>query len=236
LTGERLIRILSLLSSRWGSSFGARELCAVAVDLTRTSGAGVMLLTEDKPQGSLCTTSEVSALIEELQYTLGEGPCVDAHVQGRVVAEPDLATPAVRRWPAFAPPALAGGAGAVFGFPVRIGAARFGALNLYREAAGPLTFDQHADAQVVADVMARTIVSLQAKAPPGAIAAELELEVRIPLLVHQAAGMVSVQLDVSVSDALIRLRAHAFRVDQRLAVVAEDVVDRRLRFEASPTD
>ena len=55
-------------------------------------------------------------------------------------------------------------------------------------------------------------------------------------LLATSLGFAVVQLDVSVSDALIRLRAHAFRVDQRLAAVAEDVVDRRLRFEASPTD
>ena len=32
----------------------------------------------DVPQGSLCTTNSVSSLIEELQYTLGEGPCIDS--------------------------------------------------------------------------------------------------------------------------------------------------------------
>jgi hypothetical protein len=54
-----------------------------------------MLIAEDGPHGSICTTDEVSALIEELQYTLGEGPCVDAHREQRPVVEPDLANPDV---------------------------------------------------------------------------------------------------------------------------------------------
>jgi|GEM_PF-4516929 hypothetical protein len=54
------------------------------------------------PCGSLCTTS-VSHLIEDLQHTLGEGPCVDAYHQNQAVAEPDLAEPVASRWLAFTP-------------------------------------------------------------------------------------------------------------------------------------
>ena len=60
-----------------------------------------MLMSGDVPRGSLCSTNDVSQLIEDLQYTLGEGPCLDAYQQNRVVTEPDLADPATRRWFAF---------------------------------------------------------------------------------------------------------------------------------------
>ncbi len=76
-----------------------------------------MLMSGDVPRGSLCSTNDVSQLIEDLQYTLGEGPCLDAYQQNRVVAEPDLADPVTRRWFAFTPPALEAGVRAVFGFP-----------------------------------------------------------------------------------------------------------------------
>ena len=49
-------------------------------------------------------------------------------------------------------------------------------------------------------------------------------------IVHNAAGAVSVQLGISVTEALIRLRAYAFANDRMLRDVAEDVVARRLRF------
>ena len=79
----------------------------------------------------------MSTLIEQLQYDLGEGPCVDAYQLDRPVLEPDLAEPAAPRWLAFAGPALAAGVRAVFGFPLHVGAVRLGALNLYCDRAGP---------------------------------------------------------------------------------------------------
>ncbi len=188
-----------------------------------------MLMSGDIPRGSLCTTDAVSQLIEELQYTLGEGPCVDAHQQHQVVAEPDLADPVRRRWPAFTPPALQAGVRAVFGFPLRAGTVRLGALNLYRDTPGPLTGDQHADALVVADVAARWVLEAQAGAPPETVAEELEAGADFHFAVHNAAGIVSAQEGISVTEALIRLRAFAFSSDRLLADVAEDVIARRLR-------
>jgi len=183
----------------------------------------------DIPRGSLCTTNAVSHLIEELQYTLGEGPCVDAYQQNQVVAEPDLAEPAASRWLAFTPPALAAGVRAVFGYPLRVGSVRLGALNLYRRWASPLTDDQHADALVLADVAARWVLEAQAGAPPDAMAAELEIGADFHFAVHNAAGMVSAQLEISVTEALIRLRAFAFTSDRLLTDVARDIIARRLR-------
>ncbi len=195
------------------------------------SGAGIMLMSGDVPRGSVCTTDAVSGLIEDLQYTLGEGPCVEAYHLDRVVLEPDLADPRTPRWFAFTPPAVEAGVGAVFAFPVRQGAARLGAINLYRDRPGPLDDDQYADGLVMADVAARWVLNVQAEAPPGALAAELEVAADFHFIVHNAAGKVSVQADIGVTEALIRLRAYAFSNDRPLREVAEDVVEGRLRFE-----
>src|SRR6478609_6390680 len=228
MAGERLRRILAALSDG-GEAWSSARLCGVCQGIVDVSGAGVMLMSGDMPRGSLCTTDEVSQLIEELQYTLGEGPCVDAHQQDKVVAEPDLADPVTRRWPAFTPPALQAGVRAIFGFPLRVGTVHLGALNLYRDLPGPLTGDQHADALVVADVAARWVLEAQAGAPPDTVAEELEMGADFHFVVHNAAGMVSVQAGISVTEALIRLRAFAFSHDRLLADVAGDVVARRLR-------
>ena len=99
----------------------------VCPGIAGVTGAGVMLMSGEIPGGSLCSSDGVSHLIEDLQYTLGEGPCVDAYQQDTVVAEPDLADPVVRRWPVFSPAALQAGARAVFGFPLRVGTVRPGA-------------------------------------------------------------------------------------------------------------
>jgi hypothetical protein len=228
MAADRRARIVARIVAAGGTPSAPGPLCEVAADIIGLTGAGVMVLRDGVPQASLCSTGPVSALIEELQYTLGEGPCIDAYRTGTVILEPDLAAPASLRWPAFTPEAVDAGARAVFGFPVRIGAVRIGALNVFRDRSGPLSDEQHADALVMADAIARTILGFQAHAEPGAIAAELNADIHT--VVHQAAGMVSVQLDITVGDALARLRAHAFGVDTSITKISRDVVSRRLNF------
>lgn len=230
-SSDRRLELLGRVVGPCGE-LDTQRLCVVAAEVTAVSGAGIMLMSGDVPRGSVCTTDHVSALIEQLQYDLGEGPCLDAYNRDRAVLEPDLAHPARARWPAFTPAALHAGARAVFGFPLQVGAARLGALNLYRGAAGPLGDDQHGDALLMAGIVARALMVLQAGAPPGTVAAELEANADFQYVVHQASGMVAAQLDVSVGQALIRLRAHAFGNERGLTDVARDVVDRRLRFDA----
>lgn len=231
MADERLLRILAHLPAFPGPEQHSSRLCEVAANVTSMTGAGIMIMSGDVAQGSLCSSNNVSATIEDLQYTLGEGPCVDAYHHDRPVSEPDLADPAAPRWIAFSPLALQAGARAIFGFPVQAGRVRLGALNLYRDRPGPLTHDQHADALVMADVAARAVVTMQASAPPGALAAELEDFASLRVIVHQASGMVSAQLGVSVSEALVRLRAYAFSHDRALNDIAMDVVTKQLRFD-----
>jgi len=224
---DRLLRILARLEHGWPTP---ARLCQVCTDVTAMTGAGVMLMSGDVPRGSLCSSNEVSALIEELQYTVGEGPGIDAYEQDRPIVEPDLAVRGADRWVAFTPGAVAAGVRAIFGFPLHAGAARLGALNLYRDRPGPLTDDQHADAVVLAGVVARSVLSMQAGAAPGTLGPTLEAGADFRFVVYQASGMVSAQLDVSVGEALIRLRAHAFATQRPITEVAEDVVAHRLRF------
>jgi hypothetical protein len=228
MPGARLLRILARLEAGEAMERGPARLCEGCAELTAMTGAGIMLMSGDVPQGSICSSDAVSALIEDLQYTLGEGPCVDAYEQERPVLEPDLSGAGMSRWAAFTPGAVRAGARAVFGFPLQVGAVRIGALNLYRDAPGPLDDEQHADALVLASVAARAVLGMQAGAPTGMLGAELEGS-DFRFVVHQASGMVSAQLEVSVAEALIRLRGYAFAHDRPLRAVAEDVVARRLR-------
>lgn len=228
---ERRLAILGRLFDQ-GEGFTTARLCQVCAEISGATGAGVMLMAGDIPRGSVCSTDAVSALIEQLQFDLGEGPCVDAYHQDRPVLEPDLADPHAPRWLAFTGPAVAAGARAVFGFPLQVGAVRLGALNLYNDRPGDLTDDQYIDALIMADVAAQAVLLLQADAPPDTVAADLESNSNFQYVVHQASGMVAAQLDVTVSQALIRLRAHAFGNNRALTDVARDVVDRRLRFDA----
>jgi hypothetical protein len=231
VAGERRNRILAELVGSTAPELETKRLCDVCAQITGVTGAGIMLMSDHGPTGSVCSTDEVSALIERLQFELGEGPCVDASHNERPVLEPDLAAPATPRWLAFTGPAVEAGVRAIFGFPLQVGVVRLGALNLYCDRAGPLSDDQHADALVMADIAAQAVLAMQANAPPGRLAAELEAGGDFQYVVHQASGMVAAQLEISVGQALIRLRAYAFGNDSHLVEVAEAVVARTLRFD-----
>jgi GAF domain-containing protein len=234
MAGDRLLRILAQLSAGAKTEPEPVRLCEVCADVSLMTGAGIMLMAGDVQQGSVCSSNDVSALIEELQYTLGEGPCVDAYRQDRPVLEPDLAGKSTARWLAFTPPAVAAGARAIFGFPMQVGGIRLGALNLYRDQPGPMSDDQYADALVLGSVAAQAVLTMQAHASPGTLATELEEGADFRFVVHQASGMVAVQLGVGVGEGLVRLRAYAFGHDRLLAEVAEAIVARRLRLDDHP--
>ena len=231
MPGERRIRILAALVGAGGPNLESQVLCEVCAKVTEVSGAAIVLLSDDAPQGSICTSDQLSGVLERLQFELGEGPCVDAYAETRPVSEPDLRRATSGRWPGFTGPAIEAGAGAVFAFPLRVGAVHLGALQLHDERPGALTDEQHADALVMADIAAQAVLVMQSDAPPGLLGQELEAGADFKYVVHQASGMVAAQLEVSVTTALIRLRAYAFGNDRRLDDVAACVVARTLRFD-----
>ena len=224
---NRRLRILRRIAENGDVS--PDSLCNVCMDVTAMSGVGIMLMAGDVPSGSPSTTNPVSALIEELQFMLGEGPCIDAYNLELPIAEPDLARP-IGRWTGFTPPVFEAGVKAIFAFPLQVGALCMGSLDLYRDHSGALSDDENADALVMADVIARAVITMQADALPGELATELEPMARLRDVVHQAVGMVSAQMGVGVDEALIRLRSYAFAHDRQLIELTRDVVARRVRF------
>ena len=196
------------------------------------SGAGVSLISDIGNREVVCATDDVAMRIEELQVTLGEGPCVDAINGGAPVLVPDLddrrdLTP--ERWPAFLSAAAAAGVRAVFAFPLRIGVIKLGALDLYRSQPGALHDDQLSAALRAADATGLAVLSSVA-ATPETGSDDIQRE-SLQAQVHQATGMVLVQAGVTIEQAFLLLRAHAFASNRPLGDVAADVVARRLRFD-----
>ena len=224
-----MLERLQAHSTTPGASIGS-ALCATCVEVLELPGAGISLHPPSGQVFSLASSDSVMAELEELERTLGEGPCVDAFVTGLPVAEPDLANPD-SPWLAFSGPARKAGARAAFGFPLQASGTRIGALNLYAARPGPLTDAQHADADLLADVTAHAVLSRSSFPFPGGLSLGVDDIGTDQIEIHQATGMVSVQLSGSTSDALARLRAHAYVEDRPIASVAADVVARRLRFD-----
>jgi hypothetical protein len=176
--------------------------------------------------------------LAEREPTLGEGPSLEAAASGGPALASDLGSgEAASRWPAFAAAAIQAGAGAIFAFPLRIGAIRAGVLGLYRARPGPLTAHQLGDALVFAETATLLLLEAQDEAAGGRDPAAGPAGQPIGLALHraeidQATGMLTEQLGTGIADALLRLRAYAYAHDRRLADVAGDVVARRLRLSA----
>jgi hypothetical protein len=192
------------------------------------SGVSIALIVSGHDPGTIAASDERASLLVDLQYGLGEGPSIDAFESRRAVLEPDLAT--ASRWPAFAPEAITAGASSVFGLPLQVGAARFGALTLHRDRPGPLGPGTLADAIIIAEVASEVTLRLQAQVPPGSLHQVVEDLFAQRTVVYQATGMILVQLDVGTEDALVALRARAYADGRPVGEVAADVVARRLRF------
>ena len=179
--------------------------------------------------GPVCSSSELVGQLEDLQFALGEGPCNDAFATGLSVSEPDLAACSASTWPHYARRAFDLGARAVFAFPLRLDTHPIGVLTLYQYSIGLLTEEQSADSAVVATVLAHTISSIQATSTPPLLASELSDANAHRAEVHQASGVIAIQLDTDVGAALLRIRAHAYATDQSVAFVAQEIVAHRLR-------
>jgi hypothetical protein len=217
------------LDHQRGKSPGQR-LCRACVDLIAVSAAGIMLMDDDENGTSLGLSDDVARATEDLQFTLGEGPGIDAYTLGRPVLGPRLSDPDHVQWPAFAPAAVSVGVLAAFGFPLRVGAIRLGSLDLYQGRPGDLTATQLADAITMADIVTSTVITVQEGARADSLAEEMVNPGDLRAEVHQASGMISSQLDISLQGALVRLRAHAYSDGRSINDVARDVVTRQLRF------
>ena len=211
-----------------GDSPGGR-LCRACVDLMAVAGAGIMLMDEHGNGTPFGLSDGATRVVEDLQFTLGEGPGIDAHAFDRPILGPQLADQSGDRWPAFAPAAVNAGVGAAFGFPLHVGAIRLGALDLYHHQPGSLSDIQMADAVTMADFITRAVIAMHANADPGELVGEMDNSRDLRTQVHQASGMTSEQLGVSIGDALVRLRGHAYAEGRPIDEVARDVVTRRLR-------
>lgn len=219
LTGE------SALADRLG------RICRVAVRLLPSDGAGVTMMDRDaRPLGTVAASSPLFRHLEDIQFTLGEGPCVEASAARRPVLEEDMRRTGRSRWPAYAASALEEGVNAAFAFPVHAGAARLGVLDVYRYQVGPLTPEALKDALCLARICLTTMLQLPAGAPVGDVSDGLGDAFPLSPEVYQAQGVVMVQLGVSLAEAMVRLRAHAYATGNPIGDVARDVLAGRIVF------
>jgi hypothetical protein len=209
----------------------SRKLCELCVLVLPVDGAALAVMTGSGSREMVYATDSVAQELDELQFTLGEGPCIDAFRERRPVLEGAMAHQGAQdRWPGFAREAVELGAHAAFAFPLQAAGVAFGVLELYRGTAGNLTDAELHTAllvvtaadHLVLDELSRSTRSASGVLGKGRSGSHPE--------VHQATGMVAVQLGVPMQEALSRLRAAAYSSEQTIDEVSRDVVSRARRF------
>ena len=212
-----------------GGSSSARFLAELPI-----TGASVSVIVGNRQQSTISVSDEIAAKIDELQFVLGEGPHWDALHSGQPVLAPDFRGSNRDDWPMLFVALADFEVGALFAFPLRTGAATIGVVDLYRTDPGALStrevvgaIDLAREVAPRAFQFAITLANDEAP-PPTGLAVEMRREV------HQATGMILVQLDTTATEAFARLRAHAFASGISIQEVAKDVVQRRLNFRDLP--
>ncbi|WP_328494026.1 GAF and ANTAR domain-containing protein [Streptomyces sp. NBC_00414] len=218
-------------------------LCGACVDLLPVTGASISITGSRTARALWCASDDTAARLAEAQYTLGDGPCQSALDRAAPVLAPDLTTgPDARRWPVFAHQAVDLGVRAVFSLPLGAGALAIGTLDLYRDTVGPLSPRDLRIALLARDAVTFAVLNLEAasdgfvSADEAGVASWVDAAEADHIEVHQAVGMVMVQLGTDPEQALDRLRAHAFSEGRTVTEVAQDVLARTLRFQPEADD
>ena len=205
-----------------------QRVCRAAGRDLPAMGVGISLISKGADPLPVAASNEMSVRVEELEFVMGEGPCIDAYASRSPVLVPDLS--ATTTWPGYAPAAHLHGVRAVFAFPLQIGAARLGALDVYREHTGSLTQTALSRALTFAEVAMQGLLDGGTGTSGGADLFDDLQGNRFE--VYQAQGMIMAQLDISAEEALMRLRAHAYARELRAIDVAHDIIARKLTLES----
>ena len=228
-------RFLAVIETVADHTEGAGQLCTACVQTLPVQRAGIVLRGGGVGLEVLAASDTVAERIEWTQVTLGEGPAVDAITKGVPVSLPDL-TQTCGPWPVFLTEIAGFGVSAVYALPLQIGVISVGALDLYCDGGATLSESGFADALAVSELVTAVLLNV---GQDGRIPGELSSWLNQPLSareVHQATGMVMVQLGLDARAAYVRLQAHAFGSRLLLRDVARDVVNHRLTFDPYPDD
>ncbi len=207
------------------------RLCRAAARHLDASGVGIAVLTAAGDRGVTAASNRHTETLEDLQFTLGEGPCIDAVHRRRPVLVADLADRAMSRWPGYAPAVHDEGVRAVFTFPLQIGAARLGIMDVFRDTAGALTPAATITALTFAETAVATLIDDHQHAADHGDSDGLHDAFAPRAELFQAQGMVMIQIGGSITDAMSAIRAYAYAHDRRTLEVAADVVAGLLRFD-----
>lgn len=174
--------------------------------------ASISVVEARRTISSHAPSSDLPLDIDRLQEKTGEGPCMDAAWEEKIVRVPDFHTE--DRWPAFAPAAAAAGAQSSLSFQLWVEADNLGALNIYGNAPG--AFDEESE-QIGLLVAAHAAVAFaDAQQISG-----LKEALATRDLIGQAKGILMERYKITDQQAFLLLTRASSRTNIKLRAIAE---------------
>jgi signal transduction protein with GAF and PtsI domain len=196
------------------------------VDATRTvvgvDGVGLTLAHEDGPPRWVATTDRAMELLEQVQQDFGEGPCLVAYAEDRVVAVEDLRW--APRWDRIAVVVGQLQVRGVLSVPVQLAGQPVGTLDAYTTSPRAWSAQEIDALGVLAAVTADLIRTGAELAARDIEVAQLRQALVSRVWIEQAKGVLAGTQGISPDAAFQQLRARARSSRRKLADLAQEVV------------
>lgn len=235
VASDRLAEVLKTFAVTLVTEYAVEDmldqLCKDVCAVLDVDGAGVMLEDDGGALRFVAASDDIVRAIEALQIELGEGPCLHTYRTGTVTMVDDLARD--DRFPQFSPRALDAGLAAVHSFPLAASDETIGAINVY--TAAPTALDDHGrEAGVLLASLATTyILNARTLAASHRLTGQLQHALDSRIVIEQAKGKLSEQLQLPLADAFEVMRRHARNNGAKLHDVAAQIIDGSLRLSQS---
>ena len=229
---RRLLETFVTLADTLVADYDVVDLLQLLVDTCRdvldTTAAGILLADENGELEVIASTSEASRLVEMMQLSAEEGPCIESFHSGRRVSVPDIEDSKPEWWQ-FRGSALRQGFHSMDALPLRLRDTTIGTLNLMRESPGEAPEEAVAAAQAFADVATIGILHERTLRESAVLTEQLQAALNSRIVIEQAKGVVSHTRGVTIDEAFALIRQYARSHNTGLSVVAAGIVNRTLR-------
>ena len=222
---------LSRLTNRRGLEDLLTRVATYAVRaIPGADGAGLTLLEDDRANTIVATAAFVSE-IDDIQYGIGQGPCITAAREGQTVMSGSLGSDP--RWRKFGGTVARLGVHSVLSLPLVTPDRVVGAMNVY--AHDRHVFDERAAelGEIYAIPAAIAVQNAQVLAQTQRLAAQLQSALETRGVIDRAIGIMMSRSGGTEDQALARLRALSQNEHHKLAVVARQIIDDAVRRAAA---
>ena len=189
-------------------------------------GSGLTMLEDDRPQTVVASAEFVHA-VDDVQYGLGEGPCLLAvetrstQTSGSLGGEP--------RWPRFGPRVGRMGVHSVLSLPLLLPDRVVGALNVYAHSKNAFGSEAVRIGELFARPAAVSVHNAQILAQSRRLAEQLGAALVNRAVIDQALGVIMSRTGANPEEAFDRLRAMSQSQHVKVAEVSRALLDEAVR-------